>query len=272
MKITLIITIVLVIIFLIGWLGLQIKPAPFQPYPEQPPPLETVPLPDGLPAPVERFYKTVYGDEIPVIKTAVIKGRAVLSPFGLKMPSRFIFVHNAGKDYRHYIESTWFGLPIMKVNEGYVDQRSFFESPMGNIYNDASTNQAANLAIWAEAAWFPSIWVTDPRVRWEPVDENTALLFVPFEDKEENFVVRFDPETSLLDTMEAMRYRDSGSQAKKILWIIKTLPGKSIEGTNNLSTVGSATWFDQGKPWAVFTLEEVKYNVDVSEYIRKPGP
>jgi hypothetical protein len=26
-----------------------------------------------------------------------------------------------------------------------------------------------------------------------------------------------------------------------------------------------------GKPWAVFTLEEVKYNVDVSEYIRQRG-
>jgi hypothetical protein len=271
-KITLIIASILVIIFLIGWLGLQIEPAPFQPYPEQTPPLETVPLPDGLPAPVERFYKTIYGDEIPVITTAVVKGRAVISPFGIKLPARFIFVHNAGKDYRHYIEATWFGLPIMKVNEGYVDRRSFFESPMGNIYNDASTNQAANLAIWAEAEWFPSIWLTDERVRWEPVDEKTALLFVPFEDQEENFVVRFDPETGLLDTMEAMRYRDAGPQAKKILWITKTLPEKSIKGTTNLSTVGSATWMDQGKPWAIFTLEEVKYNVDVSEYIRRPGP
>jgi len=37
-------------------------------------------------------------------------------------------------------------------------------------------------------------------------------------------------------------------------------------------SVGSATWFDQGKPWAVFTLEEVKYNVDVSEYILQKGP
>ena len=271
MKIILIIASIFAALFLLGWLGLQIKPAPFQPYPEQPPELEFIPLPDGLPAPVERFYKTVYGDKIPVIETAVIEGRAVLSPFGVKLPSRFVFVHNAGKDYRHYIESTWFGLPIMKVNEGYVDQRSFFESPMGNIYNDASTNQAANLAVWAEAVWFPSVWVRDERVRWEPVDEKTALLFVPFEDQEENFVVRFNPETGLLDTMETMRYRDAGPQAKKILWITKTLPGKYIEGTG-LGAIGSATWFDQGKPWAVFTLEEVKYNVDVSEYIRQRGP
>jgi hypothetical protein len=271
MKPFLIIVGILVALFFVGWLGLQIKPEPFQPYPEQTPQLQTISLPDGLPAPVERFYRTVYGEKIPVIETAVIKGRAQISPFGIKLPARFIFIHNAGKDYRHYFEATWFGLPILKVNEGYVDQRSFFESPMGNIYNDASTNQAANLAVWAEAEWFPSIWLTDERVRWEPVDEETALLFVPFEDQEENFVVRFDPETGLLDTMEAMRYRDAGPQAKKILWITKSLQGKNFEGTY-LSTVGSATWFDQGKPWAVFTLEEVKYNADVSEYVRQRGP
>jgi hypothetical protein len=263
---------ILAIVILLGWLGLKIKPAPFSPYPEKAPTLKTIPLPGGLPAPVERFYKTVYGDQIPVIESAVIKGRAFIAPFGVKMPARFLFVHEAGKDYRHYIEATWFGMPIMKVNEGYVDQKSFFEGPVGDpIFDDVSTNQAANLAVWAEAGWFPSIWLTDPRVRWEAVDEHTALLYVPFEDKEENFVMRFNPETGLLDSMEAMRYRDAGPQAKKILWITRNVPSQKIAGTQ-LDTVGTATWMDQGIPWATFTLEEVNYNVDVSEYIRQRGP
>ena len=213
-----------------------------------------------------------------VVSLAVVSGisrttlaRSVIAPFGVKLPARFLFVHNAGRDYRHYIEATWFGIPLMKVNEGYVDGKSFFEGPMGNIYDDPSTNQAANLAVWAEATWFPSIWVTVPRVRWEPVDENTALMYIPFEDKEENFVMRFNPETGLLDSMEAMRFRDSGPQAKKILWITRNVEGKKIEGSK-LDAIGSATWIDQGKPWATFTLEEVHYNVDVREYIRQKGP
>ena len=271
MKIVLIITAILIVVILLGWLGLQIKPAPFSPYPEKTTALRTIPLPAGLPAPVERFYQTVYGEQIPVVESAVIKGRAFIAPFGVKMPARFLFVHNAGKDYRHYIEATWFGIPLMKVNEGYVNGQSFFESPMGNIYDDPATNQGANLAIWAEAGWFPSIWITDPRVRWEALDDKTALLFVPFEDQQENFVVRFNPETGLIDSMEAMRYRESGSQAKKILWITRNVPSKKIEGTQ-IDTVGNATWLDQGTPWATFTLEEVNYNVDVSTYIRQKGP
>jgi hypothetical protein len=271
MKILYIILIILAGLIFIGWLGLQFKPAPFPVYEAQPPEFETFPLPEDLPAPVERFYRTVYGENIPVIKSAVFQGRATVRPFmNIPLPARFIFVHNAGKDYRHYIEATWFGIPIMKVNEGIVDGASFFEAPVGNIHDDPATNQAANLAVWAEAGWFPSIWLTDTRVRWEAVDEKTALLFVPFEDKMENFVVRFNPETGMIDTMEAMRYRDSGDQAKKILWITSSDEGPSIEGTN-ISSVGSAMWLDQGKPWATFTLEESHYNPDVSEYIHQKG-
>ena len=271
MKIVITIFYILIALFLIGWLGLQIKPKSFPNHAERTPELKTIPLPKDLPAPVERFYKTVYGDTVPVIETVVMKGRAVISPFGIKMPARFVFVHNAGKDYRHYIEATWFGLPIMKVNESYVDSKSYFELPVATYENDPSISQGANLAVWAEAAWFPSIWVTDLRVRWEAVDNNTALLYVPFGDNEENFVMRFNPDTYLLDSMEAMRYRDAGAEAKKILWITRSVDGKNIEGTK-LSAIGSATWMDQGKPWAVFTAEDVVYNVDVSQYIRQKGP
>lgn len=271
MKILVIIAAILLIVILLGWLGLQIKPRPFLPHPEKTPESKTMPLPSGLPAPVERFYRIVYGENIPLIETAVMKGRATISPFGVKLPARFVFVHNAGRDYRHYIEATWFGIPIMKVNEGYLDGESFFESPVGTYYDDPNTNQGANLAVWAEAGWFPSIWLTDPRVRWEPVDDYTVLLYVPFEDQEENFVVRFNPESGLIDTMEAMRFREAGEGKIKILWITRNELGRDIPGTK-LSAVGSATWLDQGKPWAVFTLEEVNYNVGVSKYIRQRGP
>jgi hypothetical protein len=84
-------------------------------------------------------------------------------------------------------------------------------------------------------------------------------------------VVRFNPDTGLIDTMEAMRFRDAGQGQEKILWITQSLLGSTIEDTV-LSAEGSAIWLDQGKPWAVFRLEEVVYNVDVSEYIYQRGP
>jgi hypothetical protein len=262
---------IIIVVGLLGWLGLQVQPQSFPAYPNKTPHLETVPLPAGLPAPVERFYRTVYGEEIPVIKTVVIQGRGIMKPFmNIPIPARFVFIHNTGKDYRHYFEATLFGIPVMKVNEGYIDGASFFEGPMGKYYDDANSNQGANLALWAEAVWFPALWVTDLRARWEPVDEHTALLYVPYEEGEENFLVRFDSQTGLIDMMEAMRYRDPGEGKPKILWIARTEASQQVAGTK-INSASSVIWLDQGKPWAYFNLEELVYNVDVSTYIRQRG-
>lgn len=206
-----------------------------------------------------------------MIETAVIQGRGIMKPFmNISIPARFVFVHTAGKDYRHYFEATWFGIPLLKVNEGYIDGESFFESPMASYYDEQNANQGANLALWAEAIWFPSLWLTDGRAHWEPVDESTGLLYVPFGERQERFIVRFNPRTNLIDTMEAMRYRDLGQGQPKILWIVRAEAGQLVPETN-ISSVGSVMWLDQGEPWAFFNLEELIFNQDVSTYIRQRG-
>ncbi len=271
MKPTIVVIIVLAVLAGLVWLGVSIKPAPFPHFGGMSVDRGAVPLPTGLPIPVERFYRTVYGDEVPVIETVVFSGRASMSPVpGLSLPARFVFVHNAGHDYRHYFEATLFGLPLLKVNEGYIEGESYFESPMGSYRDDPNTNQAANLSLWAEAAMFPAILVTDPRVRWAPVDDQTALLYVPFEEGEDTFVVRFNPQSGLIDAMEAMRYREPGEDKPKILWITRYEPGPTLPGSK-MGATGSTTWLDQGRPWAVFTAEQAVFNADVSRYIRQRG-
>jgi len=260
----------IVILILAVVVGLQVKPRPFAPYRPASGPVAEIPLPGGLPAPVERFFRTVYGDRIPVIRTVAITGRGRMRPFGIWLPARYVWIHNAGTDYRHYFEATLFGIPLLRVNEGYVGGESFFESPMATLHDDPNTNQGANVALWAEAGLFPAVWITDPRVHWTAVDGDTALLTVPYEDEEETFVVRFDTETGLVTTMEVMRYREAGEGQPKVLWITRNESGPSVPGLP-ISAVGSATWLDQGKPWAVFTLESIVTNVDVSQVIEARG-
>lgn len=274
MKIILILACVLVAILFLGGLGLRVKSRPFPAFPGKTPTLETVPLPAGLPAPVESFYRQIYGDSVPVIESAVITGRATMRPVfkGPILSCRFRFTHAAGESYRHYIEATFFTLPFLKINERYLDGVSRFELPMiGVSENDPNTNQGANLGMWSEAAaWLPSLLVTDPRVRWEPVDAVTAILVVPFENQEERYVARFDPETGLLNLMESMRFKGAESNTK-VLWLNQTLQYGTLNG-QPLSVVGAVIWLDEGTPWAVFTVEDVIYNVDVREYLRATGP
>lgn len=75
MKILYILAAIFAAFILIGWIGLNIQPKSFSMPALQKTDPKTVSLPGGLPAPVERFYRTVYGDQIPVIETAVFIGR-----------------------------------------------------------------------------------------------------------------------------------------------------------------------------------------------------
>jgi len=253
----------------LAWAGLRVRPSPLAPASVEGEEWSTMPVPSGLPAPVARFYADLYGDEVPVITSAVISGRATVRIAGVTMPARFRFTHRAGHDYRHYIETTLFGLPAFKVNEHYLDGQARMALPTGVIKDSARVDQAANLALWAEALWFPSVWITDDRVRWEPVDEVTSVLIVPFRDMDETIVVRFDANTGRLRYLEAMRYRDANDRQKR-LWIGEALSWRSSpEGS---VADAALTWFDEGTPWAVFHIESVVYNADVSEYVRQDGP
>lgn len=254
----------------LGWVGLQIKPTPFPPFPQSTPALETVPLPTGLPAPVERFYRQMYGESIPVIESAVMTGRATMRPVGpITFPARFRFTHVAGQHYRHYIEITFLGLPIMKVNEAYLDGKGRMELPW-TVEEGDKIDQGANLGMWSESIWFPALYLTDPRVRWEPVDDDTAILVVPFGASQDKYVVRFDPATGLMTWFESMRYHGSTS-GLKTLWLNHTVEWGTRDG-RPFPVSGAAIWMDDGKPWAVFTVEDIVYNVDVKDYVRSKGP
>jgi hypothetical protein len=227
-----------------------------------------MPLPKDLPVPVERFYRQLYGQHMPVIETAIISGRGKLRVNGITFPARFRFTHKAGRDYRHYIEATFYGFPLLKVNEHFLKGTSRFVLPFGTS-EGPKIDQGANLALWAEAVWMPSVWVSNPQTRWEPVDEHTALLFVPFEYQEEVFVMRFDPQTGMLHLMASMRYKGEASE-QKTLWLNQVREWDQT-GERPMPIITAITWFDEGTPWAVLTTEEVIYNLDIAEYLQQDG-
>ncbi len=257
----------LVLLFLV--FGLRVKPAPYPAFRAPAAPVVTIPLPTGLPAPVERFYHQTYGDQIPVYSSAVMSGRGTVRLAGITFSGRMRFSHIAGKDYRHYFETCFYGLPVMKVNERYLDGKARAELPSGVVENDPGVDSAANQGLWAESLMFPAVLLTDARVRWEAIDDTHARLYVPFGDSEQVFTIKFDPQSGELTGFETVRYLDA--KAGKLRWWGELYDGESRNGEppNKILT---AVWENEGTPWLIVEVEEKAFNADLSEYIRQRGP
>ncbi len=238
---------------LVGGLGLRVAPTPF-PTVSSSGPLETFPLPEGLPAPVERFYRVTYGDRIPRIQTAVLSGRGRLSLGPVAFPMRFRFIHEATRAFRSYFELTLFGQPVMKVNEHFVAGQFRQELPFAVEEGEPKIDHSAAIRMWSEwVTWLPALLLTDGESRWEPVDDSMALLVAPYQGEEERLVVRFDPATGKMQYVEGMKYKQP-SDTTKTLWV-------------------NAVWFGD-RPWATFTVEDIVLNaaVSTSREVRGPSP
>jgi hypothetical protein len=254
---------------LLGAAGLRVTPRPLPDPAPAPGTVEWVAPPEGLPAPVTRFYGELYGDRVPVIDSAIVSGRGTMRVNGLTLPVRWRFSHDAGQAYRHHIEATIYGRRFLTVHETFLDGTARLELPFGVSEGD-QVDQGANLALWAEAVWLPSIWLTDPRVRWEPVDDHNALLAVPARDGEEVAVARFAPDTGLLHLLESMRCKGEHAPTRT-LWLNEAVTWEQLDGWL-LPRETTVPWLDDGRPWARLTAEQVVYNADLSTYLDAVGP
>jgi hypothetical protein len=249
--------------------GLRVQPTPFVAYAAPAAAVETIPFPTGLPAPVERFYRQLYGDQIPVYTSAVMTGRGTVRFMGITLPARMRFTHLAGQGYRHYFEATFYGLPVFNVNEHFLNGHSRLALPFGVVENDPGVDSAANQGLWAEATAYPAVFLTDPRVHWEAMDNTTTRIHVPFGDDEQVFTIQFDPQTGGITHIETIRYRDE--KVGKLRWWGDITQETIQTGAPNLVTF-KVTWEDEGTPWLVYRVEDIQVNTDVNAYIRQTGP
>ena len=249
-----------------GWVGLQVEPKGFPPHPEKTRDRGRVELPSGLPAPVRRYFEAALDGQAPKIESVVLWGRGRLRIKGLWFPVRFKAYYLPGRSFSRQMEITWFGLPVLRGVDSYIDGRGGLK--ITGLINLEETgekiDQAQNLVLWGEAIWTPSVYLTDPRVRWEAVDEKTAQLVVPFGGREETFLVRFDPQTAMIREMSALRFR--GQEEAKTPWRVECLDWKPFHGVM-VPTCVVGHWADEKGPYVVMTVEGLEYNVDVSEVL-----
>lgn len=253
-----------------AWAGLRLAARPFPASSLQSHDLGTQPLPSDLPAPVARFARAIFnGDRMPNVESALLVGRATIRRGRLVLNARFKFSHLTPDNYYHYIQVTWFGLPVMTINERFLDGKGIMDIPGTRVENDPNTDHAANQGFWSEAlAWVPSVVFSDRRVRWEAIDDTSARMIVPNGTEEEAFILHFDPQTGLMTEMTTLRYQDP-TPAPRLGWANHTLEWGTFNGV--LLPVRAETQWGNDPPWAAWQIEQVLYNVPVTNRLHQFG-
>nr|WAI02812.1 MAG: hypothetical protein OI862_00020 [Candidatus Methanoperedens sp.] len=264
LTITIILVSIVAVLLTIAWLGFQIEPESFPTHPETTKDEGAVNVSPDIPEPVKRYFEATAGSHVPVIRSAVVWGKAKLRINGIWMPVRYKTYDLSGLAFYRYMEVTWFGWTILKVSDVYRNGNGFtkIEGLLNMTETGEKIDQGSNLALWAEIVFIPSVSLTDTRARWEAIDEETARLVIPYGEQNDSLLYKFDKKTDLITNISAQRYR--GQEDKKTPWFIEFTEWKTFHSVK-IPVQFAVIWEDEGSPWSYWTVEGVEYNVDISD-------
>lgn len=218
----------------------------------------------GLPAAVQRFLEASYPEDVPEPATLVTDatGRLRLGRWPrLPMRTRVSLIPGA---HRVMDIAVRIGpVTLLHGLDAYVDGHGFTKA-VGAADIGEEFDQGAFHALVLESLGLPHSW---PRLRfaWESLDDDTAILRVPFKDGVETPTVRFDPTSGFPATFEVARHKGRGP---KVDWRV------DIEGWRRFGSVWepevlAVRWMDEPGPWFTLQTRQVVEDADVGDALER---
>ncbi len=236
-------------------------------------------IPEPLPDNVKNHYRTIFkGKQIRDIHTARVWGKARYKISGIWMPLRFQTYYQTGTKFVRHLEFFWHNKIILKgidyyaEGSGLLDVNGIIRMHEGGEIIDESQW----ISLWAESLLISAIDLSDSRLRWEEIDTLTSDVIIPGHRQPNDgsfhrIRIRFHPETGLIHSIAANRYRGQLGK-KRIPWRIQ------VRKWHRYGTVWlpeyTVVWEDQKKPWCHYVINGISYNAaEDSQFIinSKPG-
>lgn len=184
---------------------------------------------EGLPAPVQQFFRTALTDGQPIVSAATFaqqgqfnmdEKKAKWSPF---TATQRVLTQRPGFDWDARIHMAP-GLNAF-VHDAYVlGEGTLHASLLGlvtlaNVRGTSEANQAELMRFFAEAAWYPTALLPSQGVRWEAMDSTSARGTLTDGATTVSLVFRFNPD-GLIDSIHAAArsYRTVDSKLVAMPW------------------------------------------------------
>jgi hypothetical protein len=168
--------------------------------------------------------------------------------------------HRVGRAFVHDIRMGIGPLSFRLGLDAYVDGHGLMKIGP-SVQTGVEFDQGALIALWGEALGFPSAWEGRDDVRWEAVDDQTAILVVDGPEGEIPITVGFDRATGCPAFCEADRYKAKGP---KVRWRGASSDWRRFDGVLAPRRF-SAAWADEPYPWLEIRIDSLRVNVPVDE-------
>ncbi len=216
---------------------------------------------NGLPAPVQRYFKHVLKPGQKYISTARLKHSGMF-----KSSDKDKFEKIKGEQYFNLITPgfIWKGKTFLfTAIEMYLQGKgnlSVYLFSFLRILNGKGKpyNQGELLRWLGESAWVPTNLLPSERLAWTAIDDTTAMLFYKMKDMELSYKVFFN-EKNEIASMQTKRYKGKEDLQD---WIGHFSTYKEIHGMI-IPTLLEGAWIalDEEQPYAIFEVDSIEFDL-----------
>jgi hypothetical protein len=174
---------------------------------------------EGLPAPVQRFFRAVLKDGQPIVAAVNLSQRGLFnmsetenkwSPF---TATQLVTTQHLGFDWDARIQMapgvTAFVHDAYVLGEGKLHASLLGLLTVADVGNTPQAAQGELLRFFAEMPWYPTALLPSQGVRWEAIDETSARATLTDGPTTVSLVFKFNAEGAI-ETMRAeARHRDA---------------------------------------------------------------
>jgi hypothetical protein len=173
---------------------------------------------EGLPAPVQRFFRTVLKDGQEIVAAVKLsqQGQFNLNELEDKWnpftATQIVITQRLGFDWDARIQMApglnAFVHDTYLLGEGNLHASLLGLFTLANMRTTPELNQGELLRFFAEALWYPTALLPSQGVRWEPIDDNSARATLTDAATTVSAVFQFNADGTISTFRAEARYRD----------------------------------------------------------------
>ncbi len=234
---------------------------------------------EGIPTLIIKHYESIYETTgMPVIKTAMVKGKAIYRISNLWMPVVYHTWIENGTGFLRELEFYWYGKVILKGVDFWIKGIGALRVNGVIRMNETGKNVAESqyTNYLAESLLLGTYDFSQEQFEWNTLNETAVSLTVPLRNAETKDVqtlnILFDNETGRIKCISTERFRGQ-LEHKRIPWAL--FVKKWVKTDSIWVPEYHAKWEDQKKPWCRYTIKSMFVNADprvVRDTIGKISP